>query len=272
MMSDRIRGRTGNLPELFARRRPRAGALAADVGAGAHAGVLIRGLRKRFGGVTALDGVDLDVRPGEIVALLGPNGAGKSTLTRIIATTVLPDAGLVRVAGVDVVAQPPAARRCIGLTLGDERSWFWRLSGRHNLEFFAALYGLPRKAAAVRADELLATVGLAEAADRRFDGYSTGMKMRLSLARALLPNPRILLLDEPTRSLDPVAAVEFREHVLALARSRDMAVLYTTHDLHEASAIASRLVVIAHGALLTELPRGTEAAVLEQALLRAVAR
>jgi ABC-2 type transport system ATP-binding protein len=245
-------------------------ALFEDVGAQAHGGVMIRGLFKRFGRVVALNGIDLDVRPGEIVALLGQNGAGKSTLTRIVATTVLPDDGRVHVAGIDVVARPSAARRCIGLTLGDERSWFWRLTGRQNLEYFAALYGLRRSAARARASELLETVGLADAADRRFDGYSTGMKMRLSLARALLPDPRVLLLDEPTRSLDPVAAVGFREYVSELTASRNIAVLYTTHDLHEASAIASRLIVIARGSLMSELPRGTDARDLEQALLEVV--
>jgi ABC-2 type transport system ATP-binding protein len=235
-------------------------------------GISIRGITKRFRSVQALAGIDLDVARGEIVALLGPNGAGKSTLMRILATTVRPDGGSARVGGHDVVTQSAAARRSFGLALGDERSWYWRLSGRQNLEFFAALYGLPRRSAAAVIAELLAEVGLAEAADRRFDGYSTGMRTRLSLARALLPDPPVLLLDEPSRSLDPVAAAAFRQRVVALGRDRRMAILYATHDLHEAAAIASRVVVLAAGRVAARLPGGTSPAELEQALLAAAGR
>ncbi len=235
-------------------------------------GIAIRGLAKRFRSVQALAGVDLDVDRGEIIALLGPNGAGKSTLIRILATTVLPDSGTARIGGFDIVAQSAAARRSFGLALGDERSWYWRLSGRQNLAFFASLYGLSRLDGANRVDQLLSDVGLSEAADRRFDGYSTGMRMRLSLARALLPDPPVLLLDEPTRSLDPVAAVAFRQRVVGLGRERTIAILYATHDLHEASAIATRVVVLAAGQVAARLPGGTPPAVLEQALLTAVAQ
>ncbi|MGI8644327.1 MAG: ABC transporter ATP-binding protein [Thermomicrobiales bacterium] len=235
-------------------------------------GLVVQDVAKRFGRVQALDGVTVTVRPGTIAALLGPNGAGKSTLMRIIATTVLPDAGRVWVDGRDALANPGAARRALGIALGDERSWYWRLSGRRNLEFFGALYGLRRRAAASRAAELLAEVGLDEAADLRFDGYSTGMRTRLSLARALLPEPPVLLLDEPTRSLDPVAAVAFRERVVRLSQERSMAVLYATHDLHEAAAIANRVLVFAKGQLADELPAGTAPAALEHALLAASSR
>ena len=176
-----------------------------------------RGLTKRFGPVTALDGVDLDVGGGEVVALLGANGAGKSTLLRILSTTVLPDEGVAWVAGNDVVAEPLAARRALGVALGDERSWYWRLSGRQNLEFFAVLYGIRRKEARRRVQELLGEVGLNHAADRRFDGYSAGMRARLSLARALVASPPVILLDELTRSLDPVAVSDFRTQVRRLA-------------------------------------------------------
>ena len=233
-------------------------------------GIEVAGLMKRFGGVQALRGVDMTVAPGEIVALLGPNGAGKSTLMRILATTVLPDGGTARVAGYDVEAKPAQVRASIGLTLGDERSWYWRLTGRQNLESFAALYHFKRTEARSRVDALLAQFNLAEAGDRRFDGYSTGMRMRLSLARALLPDPKILLLDEPTRSLDPVGASEFRDAVAALGRARNLAVLYTTHDLHEAAEIASRIVIVARGAVVAALPGGTPPAELERILLRAV--
>jgi ABC-2 type transport system ATP-binding protein len=232
--------------------------------------VAVRGVVKRFRSVTALDGVDLTVGPGEIVALLGPNGAGKSTLMRILATVLVPDTGSARVAGYDVVTEATEARRRVGLALGDERSWYWRLSGRRNLEFFAALYGFGRAEAARRTESLLATVGLSHAADRRFDGYSTGMKMRLSLARALLPDPVVLLLDEPTRSLDPVAAADFRREVCALVDQRGIAVVYATHDLHEAAGIASRTVVLARGRIAASAERGADASSLEHLLLETV--
>ena len=178
------------------------------------------GLAKRFGEVEALRGVDLRVAGGEIVALLGANGAGKSTLIRILATTVLPDSGRASVCGHDVESDAARARASLGLMLGNERSWYWRISGRANLHFFAALYGMRRREAKARTSELVAEVGLEEAADRRVSGYSSGMRARLSLARALLREPPALLLDEPTQNLDPVAAAAFRVTVLRLAADR----------------------------------------------------
>ena len=240
-------------------RTPRADGAAVD-------GVRVHALTKRFGPVKALQGVDLDVAFGEIVALLGPNGAGKSTLLRVLGTTVVPDAGSAFVAGHDVVANPPAARRSVGLVLGDERSWYWRLSGRQNLEFFSAVHGLRRREAAARAQELLEEAGLAEYADRRFDRYSSGMRARLSLARALLMFPQVLLLDEPTRNLDPVSAAEFRTRVRRLAAEQSRAVLFATHDLHEAAAMAHRIVVLAAGRVAAIAPPGVDAAALERVL------
>jgi ABC-2 type transport system ATP-binding protein len=192
------------------------------------------------------------VRAGEAVVLVGPNGAGKSTLLRILATTVLPDRGTAHVLGHDVVRQAPAVRRSVGLMLGDERSWYWRLSGRRNLEFFAVLHGLSRRAASERATELLDDVGLSDAADRRFDGYSSGMKARLSLARALISDPPVLLLDEPTRNLDPVASRDFRERTLAIAHASGATVVMVTHDLHEAAEIDARVVALVGGEVAFE--------------------
>ncbi|MGI9557514.1 MAG: ABC transporter ATP-binding protein [Solirubrobacterales bacterium] len=234
-------------------------------------GIHVRALLKRFGSVQALDGVDLSVEAGEVVALLGPNGAGKSTLLRILGTTVLPDSGTVTVAGVDVVADPVSARRNVGLMIGDERSLYWRISARRNLTFFAALHGIRKRRARVRAEELLGAVGLADAADRAVLGYSSGMRARLSLARALIARPPLLLLDEPTRSLDPVAGVRFRETAVELARGERTGILFATHDLHEAAAVADRVVVLAQGRVVFEDSLAdADAADLERSFLTAV--
>jgi ABC-2 type transport system ATP-binding protein len=234
-------------------------------------GIRVRGLVKRFGPVVALDGLDLDLRAGEIVALLGPNGAGKSTLLRILSTVVLPDAGSASVGGVDVTADPIEARRQIGLLIGDEHSLYWRLSGYENLRFFGVLNGLGRREAGARARQLLTELGLERAGDRRVFGYSSGMKTRLSLARALVADPPLLLLDEPTRNLDPLAAARFRETAVELASTRGAGILFATHDLHEAVAIAARVLVLAHGrAVLEHSAVGLDAVRLEAAFLEAV--
>jgi ABC-2 type transport system ATP-binding protein len=230
-------------------------------------GIQVRQLVKRYGDVLALDRVDLEVAPGSVVALLGPNGAGKSSLVRILATTVLPDSGTASVYGHDVVTDAAQVRASLGLILGNQRSWYWRLSGRRNLEFFAALYGLRRRAAAARADELLAEVELGEVADRRVGEYSDGMRARLALARALLREPPTLVLDEPTQNLDPIASANFRDIVLRLAHERGTSVLLTTHNLHEAAALATEVVVLAMGRVVSTKRARTDAADLEATML-----
>lgn len=219
---------------------------------GISAGIHARGLRKSFGDVDALNGLDLDVAPGEVLAMLGQNGAGKSTLLRVLGTTVLPDEGSAYVGGHDVLTDAANARRSTGLVLGDERSWYWRLTGRANLEFFGALYGFRRRERRERATELLELVQLSSVADRRFDGYSSGMRARLSIARALMARPSVLLLDEPTSTLDPVMATDSREFILSIARKENSAVLWVTHDLHEAAVIADRILVVAAGRIVVE--------------------
>jgi ABC-2 type transport system ATP-binding protein len=231
--------------------------------------ITMRGVRKRFGAVEALSGVDLEVGSGEIVALLGANGAGKSTLVRIAATTVIPDAGAVEIGDYDAVRFPEQARSRTGVVLNEERSFYWRLSGRDNLEFFAALHGLGKRAARARALDALAAVNLVEVADRRVDRYSSGMRARLGLARALLGQPAILLLDEPTRSLDPAASVAVRGLVRALAAERMTGVLFVTHDLHEAAEVASRVVILARGRITATVDGDTDAESLERLFLEA---
>jgi ABC-2 type transport system ATP-binding protein len=234
-------------------------------------GIRVREIRKRFRDVQALDEVSLDVEPGEVVALLGPNGAGKSTLIRILGTTVIPDSGSATVGGHDVVRDPVAARRSLGLMIGDERSHYWRISAKRNLAFFAAMVGIPRREAAGRSERLLEAVGLADAADRPVLGYSSGMRARLSLARAMLADPPLLLLDEPTRNLDPLAATRFRESASRLAGEMGDGILFATHDLHEAVAISTRILVLSAGRIVLEEPaRDLDAARLESAFLAAV--
>jgi ABC-2 type transport system ATP-binding protein len=214
-------------------------------GEGEPEGIVVHRLSKRFGTTIVFEDVSLRVGAGEIVALLGPNGAGKSTLLRILGTTVLPDSGQARVATCDVVREPERARRLVGMVLGDERSFYGRLTGRENLDFFAALQGGRARAARSRAGHLLVALGLA--GDRPYREYSLGMKARLGLARALLGEPKVLLLDEPTSHLDPAAAADFRQLVLRLTCEHGIATLLTTHNLHEAASIATRAAVLVHG-------------------------
>ena len=161
----------------------------------------MQGVAKRFGPVTALDGVSLTVDRGEIGVLLGPNGSGKSTLLRILGTTVIADAGDIRVAGYDLRTAPELCGVRSASCWRDERSWYWRLTGRHNLEFFAALYGLSKKARKQRTTELLEEVGLADAADRPFGEYSSGMRLRLrSPVPSCRPRPSFSWMSPPAAS------------------------------------------------------------------------
>jgi ABC-2 type transport system ATP-binding protein len=197
--------------------------------------------------ISALRGADLAVRHGEIVSLLGPNGAGKTTLLKILSCLVLPDAGRALVDGEDTVHENRVKRR-IGLVHSDERSFYWRLSGRENLRFFARLYDVPYRKTEARVEELLERVDLTDAADRPFSGYSSGMKQRMAIARALLHDPPILLMDEPTRSLDPLTAIHLREFVRTRLRdAQGKTVLIATHDLREAEVLSDRVAILVRG-------------------------
>jgi ABC-2 type transport system ATP-binding protein len=195
--------------------------------------------------VVALHGVDFEVRAGEVVGLVGPNGAGKSTLIRICASLLTPTSGRVTIGGTDIAERPAGARAAIGLLLADERALYWRLTGRENLRFFGVMAGLPRVVARRRADELLERFDLAER-DRLVFGYSSGMRVRLGLARALLAEPDLLILDEPSRSLDPVASSELLELLGRLA-SDGMAILLSSHRLDEVESICDRVLVLVDG-------------------------
>ena len=229
----------------------------------------MRGLVKSYGTLRALDGVDLTVPPGTLTALVGKNGAGKSTLIRTLATTILPDEGTVRVGGFDVQEHPEQARRETGVFFGDERSFYWRLSGRENLRFFAALQGIRRRDVDRAVTAALASVDLLDVGDRRVDRYSSGMRARLGLARALLGGPSVLLLDEPTKSIDPVTAADIRAHVTRIRSEANIAVLFATHDLHEAASLADEDVILANGRVAAVVPGGGETSALERVLIEA---
>lgn len=198
--------------------------------------------------VEAVSDVTFDVPEGEIFGLIGPNGAGKTTLTKIIATLVQPTTGAVTVKGFDSVNESAAVRRVIGLAAAEERSFYWRLTLEQNLMFFARLYSIPKRRARERVAELLHELDLEGSARQRFGQLSTGNKQRMAIARALLNDPPILLLDEPTRSLDPLAAVRMRSFIGSLAkRDPPVTILLTSHNLNEIEELCRRIAIISHG-------------------------
>lgn len=210
-------------------------------------------LRRPFAGeeVTVLEDVSFAAGAGEFFGLLGPNGAGKTTLFRILATLLVPDGGRLRVAGHDVREEGSAVRSKLAAVLSDGRSLYWRLSARENLELFADLHGLPDRLRRDRVPSLLATVGLDGADQKMVGDYSSGMQQRLLLARALLTEPEVLLLDEPTRSLDPLAARDFRRFLREeIAGRRGCTILLATHDSEEALELCDRVGVLHEGRLL----------------------
>lgn len=213
-----------------------------------------RGFRKRGAEVVALDGIDLTVPVGEVHGLLGPNGAGKTTLCKILSTVLLPTSGTAEVLGRDVVAHTAWVRPRIGIVFGGERGLHTRLTARQNLRHWAALYGLRDAEAKTRVQGLLERVGLADRADDPAEGFSRGMKQRLHLARGLVGDPAVVILDEPTTGMDPVAARDFRALVGEL-RDEGRTLLVTTHDMVEAESVCDRVTLIDHGRLLaTETP------------------
>ncbi|MEU4202082.1 ATP-binding cassette domain-containing protein [Streptomyces sp. NPDC026294] len=217
---------------------------------GAGNAVEVRGLVKHFGEVKAVDGVDLDVREGTVLGVLGPNGAGKTTLVRCLSTLLVPDAGTATVAGFDVVRQPRALRRTIGLT-GQYASVDEKLSGRENLYMIGRLLDLSRKDARARADELLERFSLTEAAGRAAAKYSGGMRRRLDLAASMIGRPAVLYLDEPTTGLDPRTRNEVWDEVRSMVRD-GATVLLTTQYMEEAEQLAHELTVIDRGRVIAE--------------------
>jgi len=203
------------------------------------------GVTKRFGKTTALDGLDLEAAPGQVVALLGPNGAGKTTFVRAVATLLRVDGGELLVAGHDARREPAAVRRMIGLA-GQFAAVEPVMTGRENLEMVARLFGLGSRDAKRAVSAVLEQMGLCEAADKPVRAYSGGMRRRLDLGASLVGQPRLLLLDEPTTGLDPRSRNELWDAIRALAE-RGTGVLLTTQYLDEADRLASEIVIIDHG-------------------------
>ncbi|MHB1295240.1 MAG: ABC transporter ATP-binding protein [Anaerolineae bacterium] len=201
--------------------------------------------------ITVVDQVYLQVRQGELLGLLGPNGAGKTTLVKMLCTLVLPSAGQGSVAGHDIAREAGRVRSQVGLIDCQERSFFWRLSGRQNLDYFAALQGLHGNRAATRINEVLELVHLAEDADRRFMTYSSGMRQRLALARGLLVMPQVLFVDEATRALDPQGALDLRTFARrTLVEDLGCTVVWVTHRMEEVEGLCDRVAIMSRGRLI----------------------
>ncbi len=198
----------------------------------------------------AVNRVSLAVREGEVFGLLGPNGAGKTTLIKLLCTLILPSSGSALVNGFSL-QQENQLKQSIGLAASDERSFYWRLTGRQNLDFFASLFGLAGKLKSERVESVLDQVQLMEFADRRFQTYSSGMRQRLTIARALLNQPRLLFLDEPSKGLDPIAAARLHELIhFELHERLGITVFLTTHNLIEAQQLCSRIAIMDRGQIL----------------------
>lgn len=220
---------------------------------------LLQLLRRPFArdSIPALQGIDHSFGAGRIHGIVGPNGAGKTTLLKVVAGLVSPTRGEVRIGGWDIEEHPRAAREAIGYVVADERSFFWRLSVRENMRFFATLQGIGPGERNRRISSCLERVGLAERAEQAFGSLSSGMRQQLALARGLLLDPPILLMDEPTRSLDPEVAHRVRELVRGLVEERrERLVLLSSHNLDEVEDLCSHIVLLRAGRIV-EQPTGT---------------
>jgi ABC-2 type transport system ATP-binding protein len=199
----------------------------------------------------ALNGISIDIREGEIFGLLGPNGAGKTTLIKMLSTLILPTEGTASVCGYDIVKDEFRVRNIIGLIHSDERSFFWRLTGRQNLDFFAAIFSIPGRLAKRRVEEVIAHVGMEKQADNLFHNYSTGMKQRLSIARGLLNSPKVLFMDEAMRAIDPISTRTIREFIKTMVSERkDMTIIMATNRLDEAKDLCHRVAILNKGQIV----------------------
>jgi sodium transport system ATP-binding protein len=236
--------------------------------------IVVDGIAKAFGKrgeVKAVDGVSFTAPDGEITGLLGPNGAGKTTVLRMIATLIVPDAGMAAVGGLDVVRERYGVRRRIGV-LSDARGLYPRLTARENIRYYGALHGLAGPALDGRIDELVAALGIADIADRRTQGFSQGERMKVAIARALVHDPDTVLLDEPTNGLDIMSTRAMRDLLRAL-RAAGKCLLFSSHVMQEVSALCDRIVILGHGRVVAvgtaaELLARSGEPTLEEAFVR----
>ncbi len=223
--------------------------------------------RRRSVEIEAVRGISFEVNEGELFGLLGPNGAGKTTTIKMLVTLLIPTGGSARVLGYDVVKDAQAVRKRVGYVFGGERGVYERLSGLDNLRYFAELYGVPAREQKTRIPELLELVGLKGRERERVEGYSRGMRQRLHIARGLIHDPPVMVLDEPTIGLDPVGARDLRATIAELARA-GKTVLLTTHYMFEADGLCNRIAVINHGEIVaTGTPRDLKSIVADRTVV-----
>jgi sodium transport system ATP-binding protein len=233
----------------------------------------INGLRRAFGKLQAVDGVSFTAADGRITGLLGPNGAGKTTTLRMLYTLLKPDAGSIRIDGVDALADPLGARRRLGV-LPDARGLYKRFSARENIEYFGRLQGLDRATLRTRTDTLIEQLDMRDIEHRRAEGFSQGQRVKTAIARALVHGPRNIVLDEPTNGLDVMATRSLR-HYLRSLRDEGRCVVLSSHIMQEVVALCDHIVVIAHGRVVAsgsadDLLRATGASSLEDAFVRVI--
>ena len=231
------------------------------------------GLRKAFGAVKAVDDVGFIARDGEITGLLGPNGAGKTTTLRMLYTLMKPDAGSVRVDGIDAARDPTAVRRRLGV-LPDARGLYKRMTARENIAYFAELQGLDAATSRARVDALIAALDMQDIAERRTEGFSQGQRVKTAIARALVHDPGNVILDEPTNGLDVMATRAMRAFMMRL-KQEGRCVLFSSHIMQEVAALCDRIVVIARGRVVADaspaaLLDQTRAATLEDAFVAVI--
>jgi sodium transport system ATP-binding protein len=212
--------------------------------------IQIENLHKTFGEVRAVDGVSFMARDGEITGLLGPNGAGKTTTLRMLYTLMRPDSGRVLVDGIDSGADPIAVRRRLGV-LPDARGLYKRLSARENIDYFAQLQGVPAAEGARRREALIEVLEMGDFADRRAEGFSQGQRVKTAIARALIHDPKNVILDEPTNGLDVMATRRMRQFMRDL-RAEGRCVLFSSHIMQEVAQLCDRIVIIAKGRVVAD--------------------
>ncbi|MGD6850619.1 MAG: ATP-binding cassette domain-containing protein [Candidatus Bathyarchaeia archaeon] len=207
--------------------------------------------RRKTAAVNAVNNLSFNIKKGQLFGLLGPNGAGKTTLVKMLCTLLPPDSGTALINGYDILKEPMQVKRSLGTLFSvGERGFFWRLNGYRNLEFYASIYNVPRQQRHERILEVLKLVGLENSVYDLYQRYSGGMKRKLALARTLLPDPPILLLDEPTVGLDVIASRNIRDFVQQTVRETGKTVLYTTHYIEEAAQICDQIGILRKGRLI----------------------